>query len=222
MSLTMPSFTARDVPRTLLTSFDTAQAFQEPYPHWILSHVFDAGVLAALLELPFAAHALEVSGTRDVNNHIRQYFDEESARKYPVLRAVADAFQSREVVDAIERTFGTSLAQTYLRIEYAQDTDGFWLEPHTDIGPKKFTMLTYVSPDQESSCGTDVYYSKTRHCKTVPYVSNTALIFVPSSETWHGFEQRALTGVRKSVIINYVTGDWRAKEQLSFPGTPVY
>jgi hypothetical protein len=27
--------------------------------------------------------------------------------------------------------------------------------------------------------------------------------------------------VRRSVIVNYVTADWRAGEQLAFPGEPV-
>ena len=36
---------------------------------------------------------------------------------------------------------------TYLRIEFAQDIDGFWLEPHTDLGVKVFTMLLYLSKD---------------------------------------------------------------------------
>jgi len=27
--------------------------------------------------------------------------------------------------------------------------------------------------------------------------------------------------VRKSVIVNYVTSEWRAKEQLAFPDAPV-
>jgi hypothetical protein len=27
--------------------------------------------------------------------------------------------------------------------------------------------------------------------------------------------------VRKSVIMNYVTDDWRAREQLAYPATPV-
>jgi hypothetical protein len=47
------------------------------------------------------------------------------------------------------------------------------------------------------------------------------MIFVPSDKTWHGFEPRTITGVRKSVILNYVTHDWRAREQLSYPETPV-
>ena len=44
-----------------------------------------------------------------------------------------------------------------MRLEYAQDTDGFWLEPHTDLGVKLFTMLIYL-PDsgEQNDLGTDI------------------------------------------------------------------
>ena len=45
--------------------------------------------------------------------------------------------------------------------------------------------------------------------------------FVPSGITYHGFEARRIEGVRKSVIINYVTNEWRAREQLAFPDKPI-
>jgi len=47
------------------------------------------------------------------------------------------------------------------------------------------------------------------------------MVFVPADNTWHGFEKRRIEGVRRSVILNYVTHDWRAREQLSFPESPV-
>ncbi len=47
------------------------------------------------------------------------------------------------------------------------------------------------------------------------------MIFVPSDSTYHGFEPREIQGIRKSVIINYVTNEWRAREQLAYPATPV-
>ncbi len=47
------------------------------------------------------------------------------------------------------------------------------------------------------------------------------MIFVPGSDTWHGFEKRPIAGVRRSVILNYVTDEWRAREQLSYPEAPV-
>ena len=48
-----------------------------------------------------------------------------------------------------------------------------------------------------------------------------ALAFVPSDNTWHGFAPREIKQVRKSLIINYVTPEWRAREQLASPDTPV-
>jgi hypothetical protein len=48
-------------------------------------------------------------------------------------------------VDRVAKHFGASVGGSYLRVEFAQDTDGFWLEPHTDLGVKAFTMLLYLS-----------------------------------------------------------------------------
>ncbi|MEM9358310.1 MAG: 2OG-Fe(II) oxygenase, partial [Pseudomonadota bacterium] len=50
---------------------------------------------------------------------------------------------------------------------------------------------------------------------------NAAMVFVPSDITYHGFEPRPIEGVRKSLIINYVTDEWRAREQLAFPERPI-
>jgi hypothetical protein len=122
----------------------------------------------------------------------------------------------------IEEHFGTKLAGTYLRIEIAQDTDGFWLEPHSDLGVKLFTMLLYTSKDPgHADLGTDIYDAAKQHVGRSPFESNGALVFVPSDITFHGFKLRRIEGVRKSVIINYVTNEWRAREQLAFPNTPI-
>jgi hypothetical protein len=55
----------------------------------------------------------------------------------------------------------------------------------------------------------------------LPFASNGAMIFVPSNNTYHGFERRPIKGVRTSLIINYVTNEWRAREQLAFPEAPI-
>ena len=82
-----------------------------------------------------------------MHNATRKYFDRENAAAFPVCKAFNDAFQDKRTTGTIERIFGTKLGGTYLRVEYAQDIDGFWLEPHTDLGVKVFTMLLYLSKD---------------------------------------------------------------------------
>ena len=163
-----------------------------------------------------------VSGTREVHNKSRHYFDQENKAKYDSCAAVAAAFQSPDVSGFIAKTFGTRLDGSSLRIEYAQDTDGFWLEPHTDIGVKLFTLLVYLSDEAgHEKLGTDIYASKEEHVGRSPFGPNLAMIFVPADNTWHGFEKRPIAGVRKSLIINYVKPEWRAREQLAFPEDPI-
>ncbi|HUS95233.1 MAG TPA: 2OG-Fe(II) oxygenase, partial [Hyphomicrobiaceae bacterium] len=163
-----------------------------------------------------------ISGKREVHNATRKYFDAGNRQAFPIVDAVAQALQSREITDTIENTFGTALAGTYLRIEYAQDTNGFWLEPHTDLGVKVFTCLLYLSDGPgHDKLGTDIYGPDKQHRGCSPFKVNGAMVFIPSDNTYHGFEERRIEGVRKSLIINYVTNEWRAREQLAFPDQPI-
>jgi hypothetical protein len=208
---------------SMLASMNASQRTDQPFKHWFLTGCLPKDAADTILGLPFQAPALGgVSGKRELHNATRTYFDQENMDKHPVVKAVNDGFQDKRLTSAIEQTFGTNLKGSYLRIEYAQDTGGFWLEPHTDLGVKMFTMLLYMSTDPaHADLGTDIYDTDKKHVARSPFEPNAALVFVPSDITYHGFEPREITGVRKSVIINYVTNDWRAREQLAFPSTPV-
>jgi hypothetical protein len=214
---------AEDIVRTFSQCVANGDRSDQPYPHWVVRGCFPADTIEDILALPFPAPSLEgVSGKRELHNNTRKYFDAENRETFPVCEAVAEAFQDKRVTSLIEKTFGTDLTGTYLRIEFAQDTDGFWLEPHTDLGVKSFTMLLYLSTeDGHENLGTDIYDADKKHVGRSPFASNAAMIFVPSDNTYHGFERRPIPGVRVSLIINYVTNEWRAREQLAFPETPI-
>lgn len=207
------------IKKIFIQSLNTSQKEKEPYTHWLLSDIFDESDVDALLNLPFAVPRMDYSvGKRDANNDKRGYFDVERRHQYPVCGAVSDMLQSPEVVGAIEKTCGVDLEGTYLRVEYAQDSPGFWLAPHTDIGVKKFTMLIYLSRDEDAvNWGTSIYKDAQTIWGTAPSLSNHALIFIPADNTWHGYEKRPMAGLRKSLIVNYVTDEWRARHELAFP-----
>ena len=208
---------------SILASIAARESFTEPYRHAFVSSLFPAAVADELAHLPFAAPSLDgVSGKRELHNDKRRYFDGPTNAQFPTMARVAEALQSPDTVGAIARAFDAPLAGTFLRLEYAQDIDGFWLEPHTDLGVKKFTCLIYLSdgPGHET-LGTDIYWNRDRHYGSSPFRPNSAMIFVPGGDTWHGFERRPIAGVRRSIILNYVTPEWRAREQLSFPEAPV-
>jgi hypothetical protein len=207
----------------LTHSFADATPASVPYPHWLVDGMLPNDVAEALSVLPFHAPDLHgVSGKRELHNDSRQYFDAANNARYPVCELLSRFFQSAETVDALQAFTGANLGGTNVRIEYALDTDCFWLQPHTDLGVKKITILYYLpdGPDQED-LGTDLYNADETWAARAPFKWNTALIFVPSDHTFHGFERRDIPRVRRSVIVNYVTQAWIARDQLAFPNTPV-
>jgi len=209
--------------RPFLTSLREADVREFPYRHWLLDRCLPEEVIDAIINLPIApAHIGDTKGKRDTHNKTRVLFSEINRKQYKVMDELARAFQSQETVDALKGATGAVLSDTSLRIEYCQDTDGFWLEPHTDIGVKRLTLLIYLNREQEGAdWGTDMYADANTHVGRAPAGFNSGFIFVPSDKTWHGFEKRPINGVRKSLIINYVTQDWRSREELSFPDAAV-
>ena len=211
------------VVQAMNSSIASSKRVDTPYRHWLLENCLPAAAVAEIQTLPFEAPALSgISGKRELHNATRKYFDAENRAAFPVCDAVAKGFQSPELVQDIENSFGTKLKGSYLRIEFAQDINGFWLEPHTDLGVKVFTMLLYLSTDpRHAVLGTDIYDQDKKHLGRSPFKPNGAMIFVPGTNTYHGFEPRQIDGVRKSIIINYVTNEWRAREQLAYPDHPI-
>jgi hypothetical protein len=199
-------------------SLEHANAKDTPFRHWLLSDVLPEAVATAIPALPFSPPAIDdTAGKRETHNSTRLFFSPEARQRFAVCAAVSEALQRRDVVDALGARCGAHLAGSFLRIEYCQDTAGFWLEPHTDIGAKRFTMLVYLSA--EPGCadwGTDLMNAAGEVVATAPYRANHGLIFLPGSDTWHGFRKRPILGVRRSLIVNYVEG-WRSRHELAYP-----
>jgi hypothetical protein len=218
------SIHAADDSRLLTKALTTAQKDTVPYPHYYLRDVFDPAVVDELLTLPFEApqHVYQ-QGTREEFNATRSYLNQETIQKFEMAHRVVQAFLAPETLQTIENMGKISLKGSFLRIEYAMDKDAFWLKPHTDLGVKLVTILLYLSKDADAGTwGTDLYQDEATHAKTCPYASNVGVLFFPSTNTWHGFEPRTIHGIRKSLVINYVTKDWQERWQLADAIQPVY
>jgi hypothetical protein len=194
---------------------------REPYDYWLLDDVLPGAVIDAIAALPVPPpQDCVFNGRRESNNSTRVYFSPENRAKFSVCQDVAEVFADPVVVAALEKATRTDLSKGHLRIEYCQDVDGFWLEPHCDIAVKLFTMLIYLSDDPNlADAGTDVYDATPEHrlVASAPYEKNKGMIFIPGLDTWHGFSKRPIRGLRKSVIVNYVSSDWKSQEELAFP-----
>ena len=207
---------------TIAASVDHASRRDAPFLNWRLRDVLPESVASNLAALPFApAPHTGPSGRRELHNDHRRYLAGDVLSRHPVARELAEGFQSWPVVRALRALTGATLLGTHLRVEYALDLDGFWLEPHTDLGVKALTFFIQFGEPGQEALGTDLYRDPGAWSERIPFGWNTGLVFVPSNCTWHGFEPRPIPGVRRSLIVNYVTEDWRERGQLAFPDRPV-
>jgi hypothetical protein len=205
---------------SFLACLERSKHVTSPFDFWLLEKPLPDEDVAAITALPFAPPPAPLfNGRRETNNSTRVYFTPENQEKFEVCRRVAAGFKAPRVKSAIERITKTNLADTNLRVEYCQDTEGFWLEPHTDIFVKKFTMLVYLSDDPRlKNAGTDVHGGPPDYpyiC-SAPYGANLGVIFIPGPNTWHAVGKRSMGGaIRKHIIINFVASEWRDKYELA-------
>ena len=194
-----------------------------PYRHWGLKDVLPESLCTGILTLPIAPPMLgKTDGTRDTYNRQRTFITPLLRSKFPTCAALADAMQRPDVARLMAETCGIEAAGSFLRMEYIQDTDGAWLEPHRDIPDKLFSMVIYffTGPDAKD-WGTDIYDAERRWIGRSSGEFNSGVIFVPGPTTWHGFDPRPIVGVRRLMEINYVRPNWRDREQLAFPDRPI-
>lgn len=194
-----------------------------PFRHWLLSGALPSDFANGFCALPVEPPAIsDTLGKRETHNATRWFFTETHRKAFPICQSFAAAFQHPVTVAMLEGMTGANLGGASLRIEFCQDGDGFWLEPHTDIGAKRFTALVYLSEMAGAeTLGTDLFDSCGCYCGSAPGGFNRGLVFVPDSKSWHGFRKRGFSGVRKSLIINYVGPEWRARHELAFPDASV-
>ena len=200
-----------------------SQRSDTPYRHWKLKDVFPIDLCTGILTLPIAPPIVgRTDGTRNTYNASRCFITPTLRAKFPTLQALSEALQRPEVARLMAETCQIQVAGSYLRMEYMQDTDGAWLEPHRDIPEKLFSMVIYLftGPDA-ADWGTDIYDADVRWIGRSAPDFNSGVIFVAGPATWHGFDPRPIVGVRRLMEINYARCDWRDRDQLAFPDRPI-
>lgn len=215
--------TVAEVAAQFAQALRQAERTDWPYRHWQLRDVFPTDLCTGILTLPIAPPALgNTDGTRNSYNASRCFITPDLRKKFPPCQVLADALQRPTIACLIAETCGIAVEGGYLRMEYIQDTDGAWLEPHRDVPEKLFSMVVYlfIGPDA-GEWGTDVYDATKRWVGRASPEFDSAVIFVAGADTWHGLEPRNIIGVRRLMELNYVSGAWRDREQLAFPDRPI-
>ncbi len=216
-SLQMRESVNTDLLKTVSGNLEKERSEHEPFNHWIFDKVLDEKTVDSLLAIPFKAPTIfDHWGKRDAYNSSRIFFTPENCKANSTLKNIVNVFNNPDVISQLGNMVDVDLSKGKLRIEYTLDTGHFWLEPHCDIPEKLLTFLVYLSKDPDSHKWGTVLYNEDKHyVGQAPYKSNTGLMFCAGENTWHGFREQNIRGVRKNLIINYVTKDWRSKQELA-------
>ena len=208
-----------DIAQHFMRAVRQSECGDWPYRHWKLRDVLPLDVCTGILTLPIAPPMLGLTdGTRNTYNDSRCFITPALRRKYPGCEALAQALQRPDVAALMAEICDIQVNGSYLRMEYIQDLDGAWLEPHRDIKEKLFSMVIYLflGPDA-AEWGTDIYDADKRWVGQSSGEFNSGTIFIAGPATWHGFDPRPIVGVRRLMEINYVSADWRDRQQLAMP-----
>lgn len=210
--------TPADVAAHFLASLRKSRRVDMPYRHWKMENVLPVDMCTGILTLPIAPPTIrDRDGTRDTYNASRAFFTPTLRNDFPACAVLVEALQQCAVARQLAETFAIRPAGSFLRIEYIQDTDGAWLEPHRDIPDKLFSMVVYLCTGPEArDWGTDIYDMDRKWLGRAAADFNTAVTFIAGPDTWHGFDKRPIKGVRRLLEINYVR-NWRDTAQLACP-----
>jgi hypothetical protein len=205
-----------------VAALDAAERADRPYRHWRLKDVLPEAMCVGILSLPLPPPVVGATdGTRASFNDKRLFFNAARVSRYAPCAVLAEALQRPEVARALERALDIPLDGSFLRMEYIQDLDGAWLEPHCDIPDKLFSMVIYLCTGPDAAdWGTDIYDGDRRPIGRSSAEFDSAVIFIPGRNTWHGFEKRPIEGIRRLMEINCVR-NWRDRDQLAFPDRPI-
>lgn len=213
---------AAEVAAHFARSLKASVCEETPYRHWKTADVLPWDMCTGILTLPIAPAVIPGrDGTRDTYNSSRAFVTPARRADFPACAVLGEALQRPEVADQCAETFRIDPRGSFLRIEYIQDVDGCWLEPHRDIPEKLFSMVVYLCTGPEAGTwGTDIYDDDQKWIGRSSAEFNSAVTFIAGPNTWHGFDKRPIVGVRRLMEINFVR-DWRDREQLAFPDRPV-
>jgi hypothetical protein len=170
-----------------------ADLHEKPFPHARFYSIIEADFLTRCQEDAQRFPYFKIEKTR-TSNPDRVWLNQQSG----YLSAIAQEFDSV----AIKRALGYEMQTTFLgcrtRVELCMDSVGSWLEPHTDDAAKAMTMQIYLSGFGDST-------KLGGH--TTQVAPNSAWAFDNKDQPVHSLDP--LKYNRASIIINYVTDDWR-------------
>ena len=200
-----------------------SRRLETPYRRWALTDVFPEALCTAILVLPIAPPMLGATdGTRNTYNARRTFFTPELRAQFPGVRKALSERCSGPTsrASSARRWSSTPTEPSAHRIHPGHRRR---LARAASRRPREDLLDGRLSLHRPARQGLGHRHLRRRQEVGRPLVAPSSTpprSSRPGTNTWHGFDKRPIIGVRRLMEINYVR-DWRDREQLAFPDTPV-
>lgn len=187
---------------------------QKDYPSpWAeVTKAFDDSFANKLLDFfPSTVETIDYDGRRSCTNNFRTFVNRDTSSELTDMFKEWDTHHARDFFSDIS---GVDCSSGILRIELCQDGPGFFLDKHIDI-PEKFITLQVYLGEGDVGWGTSIYNNNILY-HTNKFIHNTGWLSYKGSPLIHGIEKNVVTGIRRSIIINYVVDQWTDTNQLYY------
>jgi hypothetical protein len=216
----------------VVAAVEAAPAFDAPFGHLVLDHVFPEDVYAAMLaNMPSAADYRPMHGrakghdladgthTRVKIDLFPEYIRHLPGEKRALWQVVGGALCSAAVRDAFVRRLAPPLARRF-GAGYAdvgmypipvltRDVTRYLIPPHTDTRWKGITVQLYLPRDRSTTHIGTIFHEKLangplRKAKQMIFAPNTGYAFAVGTDTWHSVDPvGAEVNTRDSILLTY-------------------
>jgi hypothetical protein len=211
-------------------SVDAAPAFDKPFTHLVLNHVFPEDIYDQMLaNMPEARdyrpmHGRSKGHDLEDGTHTRvkiDLFPEYIRHLPPQKRAVWDvvgralcsepvkeAFK-RKLAEPLTRRFGKRAVGMYPIPILTRDIPGYLITPHTDTRWKGITVQLYLPRDASMTHIGTIFHEKLADgslpkVKQMKFAPNTGYAFAVGTDTWHSADAvGSEVKTRDSILLTY-------------------
>ena len=172
---------AEEVARHFVKALAKPEILEEPYRRWQIRNVlpeFDVHRPPDLADRAACHHHRHERDARRFQQSAHFFHAEDAGAVSRHVGAERCDAAARGCA-AIQGDMRRRRRGRYLRMEYIQDLDGMWLEPHRDIKEKLFSMVIYLCTGPfAKDWGTDIYDHDVKWCGRGTAEFNSAVIFI--------------------------------------------
>jgi hypothetical protein len=211
-------------------SVDAASAFEKPFDHLVLDHVFPENVYEQMLtNMPEARdyrpmHGRSKGHDLEDGTHTRvkiDLFPEYIRHLPPQKRAVWDvvgrALCSQPVKEAFKRKLAAPLTRRFGKRDVGmypipiltRDIPGYLITPHTDTRWKGITVQLYLPRDASTTHIGTIFHEKLADgslpkVKQMKFAPNSGYAFAVGTDTWHSADAVGTeVKTRDSILLTY-------------------